>query len=1022
MVGCRSNGRQTAAMATSALSASAMEFTPLRAPKDKARAPGWKTGASITPLAADASEFVPGRWGWSSQQLASQGIAGQWDESNGDRGPLAWPYDSGNEAFQPGPASIEGSVATHADGGDALCWFNADAYSAESSSPRGSDTAVPDSDTGVPESDAGVTCSEIGVPAVGDDCERSHMDAGDDLAVADMSERTMKEWLKRFADNGDVEILWQQWRVWTEAATAPSVGETDAETPAPRITAMAWLLRRGLDDCRCAEPVVSAVTQLLGRDPTLRAAAESSLEEFSEEDLEDLALDNPRVGEFVEAFRKAIAAASARSADAPAHQAAVAPPPPARGSGASAGGNETEASPSCTYPRELLLAARMSSLAAKAAAATSGKNGYEALFWRAEPVSNLEKTLKLPPSPSMAPRRSQRGAQANGSAHAANGPRPGGGGAAHRHSDGNDWREARAGSAAAARSNGIRVSAPEALMKSPTSWSAQVRRSRDSKDGLDEATLADEAFLREVRGTLNKLTVEKFDQLSEKLLDLIAQSTRPNRGIPVIMQLVFEKATTQHHFINMYVGFCVKLHRWLTENEQKVFVESQNNFKRILLNQCQHSFEQYLEPPEGFDGLSGEMVYESQVKYKTRMLGNIKLVGELIRHGMLVSKIAIAVSEELIRDDPRVREERLETLAVFLETVGPALDDPSWTHYQALTGIFSKVEQITNETGLPCRIRCLLQDVLDLRRCRWQAKKARSFDADAPSTIAEVHQRARQGVNSSGRGIHAERSVGAAMAQQPEGAPTYVGKSSSACSSTASLKPAASPQVSSSPLVPKVPTSPLVKPTPLALQKASAQHHIGATSSPAATAASTVVAPLRASGIAGPAGAAAPLAGAGATAAAVPSGAAPPPDGRNRQEVLQRFHKEVASVVRQVGSGKLDLGDGVARLRGCGTLPQDCELEEAADLVARIVDEPRAARQRLLPLLPALTAAGVLAAPSLLSRAVESFAEEAFADPADVDPPDLSEIVTRELLPALGLTLGALRLPTCLCGGSNGVA
>ena len=37
--------------------------------------------------------------------------------------------------------------------------------------------------------------------------------------------------------------------------------------------------------------------------------------------------------------------------------------------------------------------------------------------------------------------------------------------------------------------------------------------------------------------------VEKFETLSDQIIDLIAQSHRPNRGIPLLMQLVFEKAS-----------------------------------------------------------------------------------------------------------------------------------------------------------------------------------------------------------------------------------------------------------------------------------------------------------------------------------------------------------------------------------------------------------------------------------------------------------------------------------------------
>ncbi|CAE7751273.1 tif471, partial [Symbiodinium necroappetens] len=254
---------------------------------------------------------------------------------------------------------------------------------------------------------------------------------------------------------------------------------------------------------------------------------------------------------------------------------------------------------------------------------------------------------------------------------------------------------------------------------------------------------SDDSFVKNLRSILNKLTVEKFDTLSDQIIELVSQSDRPNRGIPLLMQLVFEKATTQHHFINMYVGLCVKLHKWLTENDHIDGAESQSNFKRVLLNQCQSSFEQYLEPPEGFDGLTGDDLYEAQVKYKTKMLGNIRLVGELIRHGMLAPKIAIAVASELARDDPAVRSERLETLATFLETVGVALDDPSWKHHHELELVFEQVTRACSDQTVPRRVRCLLQDVLDLRNGGWKSKRRKDLSKETPQTLAQVHEKAK---------------------------------------------------------------------------------------------------------------------------------------------------------------------------------------------------------------------------------------------------------------------------------------
>ena len=54
---------------------------------------------------------------------------------------------------------------------------------------------------------------------------------------------------------------------------------------------------------------------------------------------------------------------------------------------------------------------------------------------------------------------------------------------------------------------------------------------------------------------------------------------------------MFGKATTQHHYIQMYTKLCVNMHQWLTENPISG-LSAEKGFKRILLNQCQESFEQ----------------------------------------------------------------------------------------------------------------------------------------------------------------------------------------------------------------------------------------------------------------------------------------------------------------------------------------------------------------------------------------------------------------------------------------------
>eukprot|EP00927_Polykrikos_kofoidii_P012893 TRINITY_DN15606_c0_g4_i1.p1 TRINITY_DN15606_c0_g4~~TRINITY_DN15606_c0_g4_i1.p1 ORF type:complete len:1241 (-),score=284.00 TRINITY_DN15606_c0_g4_i1:102-3824(-) len=1091
------------------------------------------------------------------QRLRKEEAPAIWEHTcpSVDVASIATGFDSWRYEQQGG--NFAASVGTA--GAEACCWFNADAYSTESDDDvapvRRRPPSVAASATTASTAAAIPSTTRVGLAAAVVGARRPASPPGNHSGPVDAMNSPMpEEWLERFASDGDAAELREQWRAWFFPAALVSGGNHDGEasrggpcgeapagvasvngcsTQAPanpsavaslrRLQIVSWLLRQGLNDCHRADLVVAALSQLLGLDSTLASTVENRLAEYSDEDLADIALDNPRVHEFTTSLRAALSGAAtvdpkaasggesqavnefvdaddgngaplnvgavlnqnptenatvgctlgtsffscppspspstssgpscqgvplsplvmplAESVGSPPAEAlleaaAVAPswslPSPAALSAAMPAAAITspvsvpsipktsEDTKACAYTRELLVAARRASFDASEEALLAD-DGVSAAHWRSETVASLAKFM--PKTPMQVPRRAPREMASTVGA--------------------------RRGSGTARQDAGERR---EALSVGPNSWMAQVKRSKNCSDSLGEASAADEHVLREMRGTLNKLTVEKFDNLSDHLVSLIAGSTRPNRNIPLLMQLVFEKATTQHHFINMYVSLCAKIHRWLMDNAETVSYESQTNFKRILLNQCQLSFELYLEPPEGFEGLVGTELYEAQVKYKTKMLGNIKLVGELIRHGMLVSKIAIAVSEELVGDDPVVREERLETLAVFLESVGPSLDDPSWAHFAAWNSLFKKVELLTKDATLPCRIRFLLRNLLDLRQHKWKEQTTRCLAADAPTTIKEVHQKAAQqaGVGngtrarpqaysdfSSRRGREDQKqqrsmrrnSAGDATMTE-EFVSAHVGPSTATSSRSDAVAPrtptggarSAATKVSPTsgggggilalPDSPKVlswpVSSPNVSPWPgsqcFVGDRLDGQATAGAACSKAPIASNATVASAASTSI--------------AAAVAEPMPPVAPP--LSRSELLQGFHKEVANVVRSLGSGKIELEDAVARLRD-RPLPADCQLEEAADLMARFVDEPRHARQRLLPLLPALVVAGVFSGSQLLARATESFAEDAFEDPNDVDPPDLAKILILEVLPILGVSVGQLCLPPSvqLVGGEK---
>ncbi|CAJ1431299.1 unnamed protein product, partial [Effrenium voratum] len=77
------------------------------------------------------------------------------------------------------------------------------------------------------------------------------------------------------------------------------------------------------------------------------------------------------------------------------------------------------------------------------------------------------------------------------------------------------------------------------LWESP---SPTARSSRRTASG-------NESIARSIKSILNKLTLEKFQALSQQLLSCGISTAQ---HVEVLIREIFDKATTQHHFIDMY--------------------------------------------------------------------------------------------------------------------------------------------------------------------------------------------------------------------------------------------------------------------------------------------------------------------------------------------------------------------------------------------------------------------------------------------------------------------------------------
>jgi hypothetical protein len=122
-------------------------------------------------------------------------------------------------------------------------------------------------------------------------------------------------------------------------------------------------------------------------------------------------------------------------------------------------------------------------------------------------------------------------------------------------------------------------------------------------------------------------------------------------------------------------------------------------------------------------------------------MGNIRFVGTLLNNKMVASQVIIQITTELLTP---VRPEALERLSAFLQKVGPTFDHESWPYHAQFREVFRKVQELSKSDSVEKRVRCLLIDVVDLRKAAWQDEKVVTKKDEGPMTLEQVHQKARE--------------------------------------------------------------------------------------------------------------------------------------------------------------------------------------------------------------------------------------------------------------------------------------
>jgi len=250
------------------------------------------------------------------------------------------------------------------------------------------------------------------------------------------------------------------------------------------------------------------------------------------------------------------------------------------------------------------------------------------------------------------------------------------------------------------------------LSSSPTSWRT-MHQSRRSPSSEEDSTTNVE---RMTRSLLNKLTAERFESLSSKILDLPFST---EEHLAVAAAEIFEKATTQNCFRNLYTDLCMRLDEHLAKQPGAIGGKA---FRRALVAECQATFERNLKPADEaiFEGLEGEERFEVEMKLKTRRLGNMRFIGDLLVRRLLAPKLLPPIVHELLTGN----EDSLESLIALLMVVAPEFEKKTSLYQAPIRDAFGVLRRKSTDKGVCSRMRCQISDLFDARARDWAPRAA----------------------------------------------------------------------------------------------------------------------------------------------------------------------------------------------------------------------------------------------------------------------------------------------------------
>lgn len=213
-----------------------------------------------------------------------------------------------------------------------------------------------------------------------------------------------------------------------------------------------------------------------------------------------------------------------------------------------------------------------------------------------------------------------------------------------------------------------------------------VKRPRQPWQPSEESDI--DVTARTVKSILNKLTVERFDVLSDQLISCGVDASE--ESLRKTIDFLFDKALGETHFSGLYAELCAKLNSNLREVQAED--GSVLSFRKLLLAKCRQELVQKTQVKSASKAEAEQLLS----RLRKRLTGNAIFVGELFKKSLISEKVMHQNVQMLLTDATKTHdEEAMDTLCKLLNVSGKMLDRPEAKNWMDV--YFQRIEELSKE-------------------------------------------------------------------------------------------------------------------------------------------------------------------------------------------------------------------------------------------------------------------------------------------------------------------------------------